>query len=76
MKKETRERIKLNRKPQPKLSMVTPPTKLLASKTVIVLITNRKRPRVNMVKGKVRIISIGLTIIFRIARTRAKIIAV
>lgn len=50
---------RLNKRPHPKLSISKPSTQLLASSTVIVLITKRNSPKVMMVRGKVNKISKG-----------------
>ena len=45
-------------------------------KRIIALITNKKRPRVTIVKGNVKITKIGLTNMFNNPRTKATITAV
>jgi len=61
---------------QRKPSIAIPETNLSASKMMRTFITRRKRPSVMMVKGKVKIMSSGLTIAFRIASTSEKMSAV
>ena len=70
------DRIKLNKNAQRTPSTLIPETNLSASNTIITLITKRKRPNVIIVRGMVKIISKGLTIKLRTAKTRAKIMAV
>jgi hypothetical protein len=65
-------KINAQRKP----SILMPETNLSASRIIITLITKRKSPNVIMVRGRVRMISKGLTIKLRIASTSAKIMAV
>jgi hypothetical protein len=69
-------RNKLNKSPHPKLSIRNPFTQLLASNTIIVLITNRNKPNVTRVSGRVKRISIGLRKTFNSASTIANQIAV
>ena len=54
-------------------STENPPTSSLQIKIMIALITNRKRPKVNTVTGKVKITMIGLINKFNNARTIATI---
>jgi hypothetical protein len=56
-----------------KLETENPWIKWLAISTIIPLITKRKIPKVTMVIGRVRIISTGLTIVFRRVKTIATI---
>lgn len=59
-----------------KPSIFIPDTNLSARRIMMTFMTNRKRPRVTMVIGRVNIISNGLTIAFSTANTKAKIMAV
>ena len=67
---------KLNKRPQPKLSILNPFTQSLANNTVTVLITNKNNPKVKMVSGKVKSIRNGFRNALSIARTNANNIAV
>lgn len=58
------------------LSTVKPEIKLSASRIINALIIKRKRPKVKMVTGNVKMISIGLTIKFKRLNTMATIMAV
>jgi hypothetical protein len=53
-----------------------PETNLSASRIIITFITKRKSPKVIIVRGRVKIVIIGLTNAFRSASTIEKIIAV
>ena len=57
-------------------SILNPSIKFEAIRSRMALITNRKSPRDSRVAGKVSSISTGLTRMFKMARTRATIIAV
>lgn len=70
------DRIILKSKAHQKLSMANPSTILLASSTINVFTTNKKRPSVINVTGKVNSINKGFTNIFSNANTRANINAV
>jgi hypothetical protein len=50
-----------------------PSINLSASKIINALTTNRNNPKVKMVIGKVKIINIGFTKTFKIAKTKATI---
>jgi hypothetical protein len=67
-----RPKINAQRKP----SILIPETNLSARRIIITFITKRKRPKVIMVRGSVKIITTGLTNALRSASTREKIIAV
>lgn len=58
------------------LSTVKPAIKLSANRMIIALIIKRKRPKVIMVTGKVKITNIGFTIKFKRLSTIATMIAV
>ena len=66
-----RPKINAQRKP----SILIPETNLSASRMIITFITKRKSPRVIIVRGRVKIVIIGLTNVFRSASTIVKIIA-
>lgn len=70
------DRIILKSKAHQKLSRANPSTILLASNTINVFTTNKKRPSVINVTGNVNRINNGLTNIFSNANTRANINAV
>ena len=53
-----------------------PETNLSANRMIIIFITKRKRPKVIIVKGRVKRIIMGFTIALRNASTIEKIIAV
>jgi hypothetical protein len=72
----TKESIRLNNSAQPKLAMLIPCTNLLARSTTNAFITNRKRPRVRIVTGRVSKMIRGFIKILRIASTAANTIAV
>ncbi len=59
-----------------KLVTIKPSTSLSIIKIIIAFITNRKRPSVKIVTGRVNRINIGFTIEFINARTTATISAV
>jgi len=67
-----RPKINAQRKP----SILTPETNLSANRIIITFIIKRKRPRVIIVRGRVRRIINGLTKALRRASTIEKIIAV
>jgi len=67
-----RPKINAQRKP----SILIPETNLSAKRIIITFITKRKRPKVIMVRGRVKIITSGLTNALRSASTIEKIIAV
>jgi hypothetical protein len=67
-------RAKINAHRNPWMWM--PGTNLSASNTITVFTIKRKRPKVIMVIGRVKIMSKGLTVKFSIARTRANTIVV
>lgn len=73
---ENIESIKLKSSAQKKPSTLIPSINLSAMMMMSALITNRKRPRVSMVNGRVSMISIGFTMAFNTASTKAKMIAV
>ena len=53
-----------------------PDIRLSAKRIIMALIIKRKRPRVRMVIGRVKMTNIGFTIKFRRLRTMATIMAV
>jgi hypothetical protein len=67
-------RPKINAQRNP--SILIPDTNLSASKIISTLITRRKSPSVIIVSGRVKIISNGFTIAFRIANIKANMMAV
>ena len=73
---ETTDNNKPKIKAQKKPSISIPETKLSANKIIKTFITKRNNPKVIIVNGSVRIIRSGFTIVFNIAKTKAKIIAV
>ena len=75
-KEETTDNSKPKIKAQKKPSILIPETKLSVNKIIITFITKRNNPKVIMVSGRVKIISSGLTMAFKKASTKAKIIAV
>ncbi len=71
-----KDKSKLNSIADQKLVTLKPSIKLSAKNMIIALITNKNRPKVRMVTGKVNITNIGFTIKFNKLRTIATIIAV
>jgi len=72
----TTERRRLNSSAQPKLAILMPFTKRLASNTTIALMTNKKRPSVRMVTGNVSKMIRGFTKMLRMASITANTMAV
>ena len=66
----------LNRSAHQNPSTLNPGTNLLPSRMINAFITNKKRPSVRIVMGSVSKISIGFSNVFRMANTKASIIAV
>ena len=65
----------LNNNAVQKLETPKPSTSLSANRMIKAFITNKNKPKVIMVTGKVKIISNGFTRILSTARTTATIIA-
>jgi hypothetical protein len=72
----SRDRRRLNNRAHKNPSTRNPCTNLPASRTMMALITNRNKPNVRIVMGKVKMISRGFTNTFRIAKTMESVIAV
>jgi hypothetical protein len=70
------DRSRLNNKPHQKFAMLIPFTNLLASNTTRAFTTNKNKPRVRMVTGKVSRIKTGFRKMFKIASTTANTKAV
>ena len=66
----------LNNNADKKLDTRNPPTKLAANKIITAFITNKNKPKVTMVAGKVKKIKSGLTNMFNTAMANATQIAV
>jgi hypothetical protein len=73
---DIKERRRLNNSAHQKLSTTNPVIKPPAIRIIRAFITKRKRPKVRMVTGRVRITRMGFMIILRIASTNASTIAV
>ena len=65
----------LNNNADQKVETTKPPTKFPANKIIHALITNKNKPKVTMVAGKVKKIKSGRTNIFNNEITTATIIA-